>query len=290
MKAIALIALPALVALVDGVQFHIQNRNNGGLGDREYLLHVPPSYDGKKPVALVLSFHGAGLWPAAQREISGFDDVADREGFIVVYPAGESSSGPRIWHVDTGPGLARDVKFVSALIDKLEADYQIDRARIYANGLSNGGGMSFVLSCALSDRIAAVGTVAAAQLLSFDWCKGGAPVPLISFHGTNDRAAPYRGGPSWITSEPFPNVLAWTRAWARRNRCAPDPIETAVAPDVTRRAYSGCAAEVVLYTIEGGGHTWPGETPMPEWFVGTTTSSIAASSLMWDFFRAHPKR
>ncbi|MCA1826515.1 MAG: PHB depolymerase family esterase [Myxococcales bacterium] len=287
---LALIGLPAALALAEAVSFYAANRSNGTIGDREYLLHVPPRYDRSKPTPLVISMHGAGLWPAAQMEISRWNEVADRHGFIVVYPAGTKGSGPRVWHVDRGPGLMRDVKFIGALIDELAARYNIDPKRIYADGLSNGGGMAFVLSCTLSDRIAAVGTVGAAQLLPFSWCPDRRPVPMINFHGTDDRAAPYKGGASWVTSEPFPGVLAWTREWARRNRCAPNASDSAVAEDVTRRAYRGCAgdADVVLYTVQGGGHTWPGGTPMPEWFVGRTSDSIDASSLMWEFFRQHP--
>jgi polyhydroxybutyrate depolymerase len=291
---LVLISLPGVLALTEAVSFHVQNRNNGtivssGL-EREYLLHVPASYDRKRPTPLVISMHGAGLWPAAQMETSQWNEVADRQGFIVVYPAGVQGAGPRIWHVDQGPGLMRDVRFISALIDTLEAAYNIDPTRIYANGLSNGGGMAFVLSCTMSDRIAAVGMVAAAQLLPWSWCTDRRPVPMIAFHGTADRAVPYDGGTSWVAPDAFPNVLTWTRNWARRNRCAPNPGDSALAEDVTRRAYVNCAddAAVVLYTIQGGGHTWPGGKPLPEWFVGPTSSSINATSLMWEFFREHP--
>ncbi len=291
---LALIGLPLALALAEFVAFYLQNRSNGTIVssgvEREYLLHVPPNYDRTRPTPLVISMHGAGLWPAAQMGISRWNEVVDREGLIVVYPAGLKGFGPRIWHADHGPGLARDVRYISELIDKLEASYNIDPRRIYANGLSNGGGMAFVLSCTLSDRIAAVGMVGAAQLLPFDWCTDLRPVPMIAFHGTADKAAPYKGGSSWVTSDPFPSVPIWTRNWARRNRCAPDPRDAAVAADVTRRAYTNCAgaAAVVLYTIEGGGHTWPGGGPLPEWFVGTTSRSIDATSVMWEFFREHP--
>ncbi len=183
----------------------------------------------------------------------------------------------------------KDVRFISELIDTLEAAYNIDPTRIYANGLSNGGGMAFVLSCTLSDRIAAVGMVAAAQLLPFSWCTDRRPVPMIAFHGTADRAAPYNGGASWVTPRPFPDVRAWTANWAERNRCASQHIDSAVATDVIRREYTSCAdgAAVVLYTVLEGGHTWPGGGPLPEWFVGTTSNSIDASSQMWAFFREH---
>jgi len=183
-----------------------------------------------------------------------------------------------------------DVRFISELIDTLETAYNIDPARIYANGLSNGGGMAFVLSCTLSDRIAAVGMVGAAQLLPWNWCTDRRPVPMITFHGTADRFAPYNGGTSWVVARPLPNVETWTANWARRNRCGPKPVESAVAADVTRRDYKNCAddAAVVLYTLRGGGHTWPGGQPLPEWFAGPTSRSIDASGVMWEFFRAHP--
>jgi polyhydroxybutyrate depolymerase len=115
---------------------------------------------------------------------------------------------------------------------------------------------------------------------------------MIAFHGTADPEVPYNGGSSWMTPRPFPSTPKWAEKWAVRNRCAATPIESAVAVDVSRRAYSGCAdsADVVLYTVREGGHTWPGGKPLPEWFVGRTTRTIDATRLMWDFFSDHPLR
>ena len=295
-KALGLLCLPLVLVVGEAVAFHVHNRSNGFMvssgEQREYLLYVPASYDRSKPTPLVISLHGASLWGAAQRDISQWNGVADREGFIVVYPSGVAGAGPRIWREDGGPRLQADVHFISDLIDTLKAAYNVDSTMIFADGLSNGGGMAFALSCTLSDRIAAVGTVGAAQLLPFSWCTAGRPVPMINFHGTADGAAPYHGGTSWVTRAPFPDVQAWTKRWARRNRCALTPVDSAVAADVIRRTYTRCAADadVVLYTILGGGHTWPGGGPLPEWFVGSTSRSIDASSLMWAFYRAHPLR
>jgi polyhydroxybutyrate depolymerase len=238
----------------------------------------------------VISMHAAGLWGAAQKETSQWNKLADKQRFIVVYPSGIGGKGVRIWRAQPGDGLMKDVRFISELIDTLKTSYNLDSTRIYANGLSNGGGMSFVLSCTLSDRIAAIGMVAAAQTLPWSWCKDHRPVPMIAFHGTADPEVPYDGGSSWVSRRPFPNVPKWAANWARRNRCEADPIESVVAGDVTRRTYTNCAddAAVVLYTVEGGGHTWPGGKPLPEWFVGRTTRSIDATSLMWEFFGEHP--
>jgi polyhydroxybutyrate depolymerase len=289
---LVLLGLPLLLALVEAVSFEVRNRPNGTLvssgQEREYLLHVPTSYDPTKPTPLVISMHGGAGWPAMQKETSRWNTLADSQGFIVVYPSGISGRGPRAWHMGP-PGLARDVRFISDLIDTLQAAYNIDGARVYADGLSNGGGMAFVLSCTLSDRIAAVGMVASAQLLPFDWCKDQRAVPMIAFHGTADRTVPYHGGKSWVAPGAFPDMPTWAADWARRNRCGPDPVELAVAADVTRLEYTGCAddAAVVLYTVNGGGHSWPGGGPLPEWLVGHTSRSIDATSQMWAFYREH---
>ncbi|HEX4568673.1 MAG TPA: PHB depolymerase family esterase [Vicinamibacterales bacterium] len=291
------IGLPPLLVLIDAASFYSANRTNGTIvssGEkREYILYVPRSYDRAKPTPLVISMHGAENWPSFQMNVSQWNRVADAHGFIVVYPAGEGG-GPKVWQMrgERTPSRMPDVIFISELIDHLEASYNIDPDRIYANGLSNGGGMSFALSCTLSHRIAAIGAVAAAETLPWDWCTDTQPVPMIAFHGTADRFAPYNGTKVWLAPVPFPSIPEWTANWARRNRCAPNPVESAAAADVTRLEYTDCAGEaaVVLYTIKGGGHTWPGGTPMPEWLVGPTTRSIDATSVMWAFFRQHPLR
>src|SRR6185295_17624704 len=90
----------------------------------------------------------------------------------------------------------------------------------------------------------------------------------------------------------FPDIPKWTAMWARRNRCGAKPVESAVASDVTRLEYTDCAdhAAVVLYTVRGAGHTWPGGNPMPRYFTGSTSMSIDASREMWKFFSEHSLR
>ena len=289
-----LLSLPAVLALTEAVVFYATNRSNGTLVSsglaREYLLHVPRNYDRATPTPLVISLHGGSLWPAAQREIDRWDRVADAHGFLVVYPSGVSGRGPRAWRAGGGPGMARDVQFIAELIDTLRAGYNIDPARIYASGLSNGGGMSFVLSCKLSDRITAVGVVSTAIFLPWSGCTDQRAVPMIVIQGTADRAVPYNGGTSWVTPDLFPNIPAWTARSAARNGCRPSPVESVIATDVTRIEYPGCvgAAAVVLYRVEGGGHAWPGGKPMAEWFVGRTSNGVDATAVMWQFFREHP--
>ncbi len=291
-STLVVIGLPVALILVVAATIHVLDRSNGSIvypgGERQYLLYVPSSYDRAKPAPLVISMHGAALWPAAQMEISQWNRLADEYGFVVVYPSG--SGTPRIWQES-------DVRFISDLIDKLQAEHNIDPARIYANGFSNGGQMAFSLSCRLSDRIAAIGTVGPALLEPWRGCADARPLPIITFHGTADPLAPYNGGtspatpPEYIAGRiiPFDSVASWLANWARRNRCEPKPVETAVAADVRRVEYTGCAGDagVVAYIVQEGGHTWPGGKPMAmmEWWVGRTSSSIDASRLMWSFFR-----
>jgi len=292
-----LIGLPPVLVLAGEVSFQVRNRNNRSIvssGEkREYLLYVPESYDSSRPTPLVIGMHGGGMLPAQQMHLTHWNDLADENGFIVVYPAGTGTV--RKWHTfDLGPGLERDVGFLSELIDTLQSAYNIDPARIYANGLSNGGGMAFVLSCTLSDRIAAVGMVAPAQSLPPGWCANTRPVPMIAFQGDADEFVPYDGGPMGdpINPDPpvFPAARDWVAGWAQRNRCGRDPVGSEVAADVTRLEYTGCAdaAAVVLLTIHGGGHTWPGGGHLPEWFLGPTSHSVDATRQMWAFFREHP--
>jgi polyhydroxybutyrate depolymerase len=173
----------------------------------------------------------------------------------------------------------------------LRASYTIDPTRIYADGVSNGAGMAVVLSCTMSDRIAAVGLVASAHFMPWSACPDHRAVPMIAFHGTDDRFAHYHGGTSWVArGHVFPSIPVFTATWARRNRCAASPVESRVAADVTRLEYRGCAddADVVLYTIHGGGHTWPGGARMPEWFAGSTSRGVDATRQSWAFFYAHP--
>lgn len=289
--ALLILMFPAALAITEAASFYAKNRNNGTIvssGERrEYLLHVPPTLDRAKPAALVLSLHGAGGWPALQRDISRWNDLADREGFIVVYPSGRDTAGPRIWNMSG----ERDARYIADLVDKLRGEYNIDPKRIYANGLSNGGGMSFVLSCRMPDRFAAIGMVGAALLLPSTWCKSPEPVPMIAIHGLHDPMAPYHGGSSWISSH-FEPVLPFAAGWARRNRCAPYAHDIEIRDGVTRREYERCAngATVVLYTLRDGGHTWPGGAELPEWFAGKTIKDFDATLEMWRFFQQHPRK
>jgi len=292
-----LLAILVVLCLAGWVTLSIAYRTNGSLiaaGEtRRYLLYVPDSYDPSTPTPLVISFHGLAAWPDQMAKISRWNDLADEQGFLVVYPMGTGS--PLAWRTDGDPGLAQEVAFISGLIDQLEGEYHLDPKRIYANGYSQGGAMSFALSCELSERIAAIGSAAGGITLPWDKCSPPRPVPAIVFHGDADPRIPFKGGPSSMFDFPFPRVDDWVQTLAERNGCLTEPRALPDSSEASGVQYTGCdqGAEVTYYTIHGGGHTWPGGVvgyPLPEWITGNgyTSDDIDATRLMWDFFLHHP--
>lgn len=260
---------------------------------RRYLLYIPESYDGTTAMPLVFSFHGFASWPAQQRDMSSWNRLADEHGLIAVYPQGTGL--PLRWTIG-GPFVAEDAPddpaFIAQLLDTLMAELCLDAARVYATGLSNGGGMSHLLACTLADRIAAIGTVAGAYIDPDNGCQPARPVPVITFHGDLDPIVPYNGGDSGPFA--FPAVRDWAQAWGERNACALITQTDAVPPDVLSTvSYEDCAgdASVIFITIHGGGHTWPGSPLiLPEAIVGLTSDAVDASEAMWAFFTQHPLR
>ncbi len=288
------LVLGAAVASV--AMYHEVYRSDGEVTisgkTRGFLLHVPKSYRSGQPTPLVISLHGFGEWPAHLMRVSGWNEVADEFGFIVVYPRG--SGLPLHWSSNGLAGedrkMGEDVQFISELLDELEGKYSIDTNRVYANGLSNGGGMSCLLACRLSGRIAAIGSVSGAYLLPRKEWNAPRRVPMILFHGTEDPLVPFHGGPSRIFRVPFPDVPDWVHWLGTNNGCVADPVRLPHCGKASGVRYAGetNAAEVVFYTLKGGGHTWPGGKKMPAFLVGFTPSDISATRLMWDFFQQHP--
>ncbi len=292
-----ILGAPVALVLAFVLAYRLADKTNGTITSsgkqRKYLLYVPPSYDPATPTPLVITIHGFAQWPANQRDVSGWNSLADEYGFIVVYPSG--TGFPKRWgahgHANLLNPPPEDVTFISDLIDKLESEYNIDPARIYANGLSNGGGMSYLLACKLSERIAAIGTVAGAYVFPLDACKPSRTVPMIVFHGTADRIVPYYGGKSGPAEQPFPVIPDWVAQWARQNGCAETPAELPTQGEVTGIKYTQCNqnAEVPFYTINGGGHSWPGGGGLPKAIVGHTTQDIDATREMWAFFQQYTR-
>jgi polyhydroxybutyrate depolymerase len=241
---------------------------------RTYSLHVPMGYEAGTPTPLVINLHGIAADAEGQERLSGMSHKSDEEGFIVAYP--EALGSPSAWKIGACQGCATDLAFLRALIEHLRARLSIDQARIYATGMSNGGGMVNRMACEMSDMIAAIGAVSGAYPIWNNY-RPTRPIPVVAFHGTADRVVPYEG-----LGHVLPPVRAWAAGWAARNGCDPTPTITYRRGRVSGETWSDCSgkATVTLYTIEEGGHDWPGSEGCP--------ADIVATDMIWDFFAGHP--
>lgn len=276
---------------------------NGSLSvdgrQRSYILHLPPSYNNKTKMPLVIVLHGGGGNAENIMTTTGFSAKADAAGFIVVYPNGTSrlnNDNLLTWNAGNCCGYALDnnvddVSFIRALIDELLGRLAVDPARIYATGMSNGGMMCYLLACQLSDKIAAIAPVAGA--MGMDNCYPTQPVSVIIFHGTADEHVLYYGGKPLKQVDNHPridkSVSYAVNFWVKANDCFP-VSQKEVMGTIIKETYSGGkdGSEVVLYTIVDGKHAWPGGTS--GWLGGDVpTKELSATDVMWDFFASHPK-
>jgi len=293
---------------------------------RTYTVHVPPSYTGEMPTALVLNFHGGTGNAGAAKRSSAMNEKSDTAGFIVVYPEGTGSKlfGKilGLWNAGRCCGSVAehrdnvdDVGFIEKMLDAMEEEFSINESMIYSTGLSNGALISYRLACEMSDRIAAIAPIGAQD--SYDNCNPERPVPVIHFHGTADRCARYGGGDpcgagcaaeamgqergeGWACS----SVPDYIDEWRALNGCTGDGEVIYEKGEAKCVSYSGCdeGAEVVLCTIGDGGHTWPGggrasltcitapdgeRCKRIEELLGPISFDISANDVMWEFFERH---
>lgn len=277
----------------------------GGL-ERTYRIHVPAARDGGRSVPLLIALHGGGGTGEKMERLAlgGLTALAERAGFVVVYPDGIEK------HWNDGRAKVKyrahrekidDVGFIAALIDRLAQEHGIDRQRVYVTGISNGGMMSNRLACELADKIAGIAPVAAnmpADLVSM--CAPSRPISVLMMGGVDDPMMPWAGGEAHFLRRKFGQVLSamdTIKFWAAHNRCSAAPTVAweadADREDGTRvrkETYHGCrdGVEVVLYAIEGGGHTWPGGYQyLPKMVVGKTSRDMDANEVIWRFFGKH---
>ena len=258
----------------------------GGLA-RTFHLYRPAGLTGAAPLVVVL--HG-GFGSGSQAERSyRWDAQADRGRFVVAYPDGLG----RAWNAGGGccGAPARtgvdDTAFITRMVATVEHEFPVDRARIYATGISNGGIMAYRLAC--DTRIfAAIGPVAATQLGA---CPAPAPISVIHIHGTADQNIPYRGGPGdGVAHIDGPAVPVLNAAWRGIDHCAAPAVTTAGAVTTSVASCPG-GRTVELITVAGAGHQWPGSVPKP--FVqrllhlDPPSNALNATSVIWRFFTAH---
>jgi polyhydroxybutyrate depolymerase len=269
----------------------------GGRG-RSYIVHVPPTSKGQNPSPLVIVLHGGGGNAQNAMRMTGMSDKADREGFIVVYPNGTSRLKDRLltWNAGDCCGYALDhqvddIGFISTLIENVQKEFNIDATRIYVTGMSNGAKMAYQLGCKLSNKIAAIAAIAGS--LDNEICRPASSLSVIIFHGTADEHVLYEGGnpkkQADIHARVDKPVSYAVSFWVKHNQCSTIPQKREQG-HIVQETYRPCkgGAEVVLYTIEVGGHAWPGGKK-GRLGADEPTQEISATDLMWDFFMRHPK-
>ena len=270
---------------------------------RHYLLYVPAKPAG----SLVLAFHGGGQTAAQMQRITGFDAIADRERFIVAYPEaferswadGRNSTSAEQQGID-------DVGFAKAVVEDIARVHTIDRSRIFATGLSNGGILTYRLACEAADAFSAIAPVIAAIATGrAQSCRPSVPIAVLGIQGVVDPSVPFDGGN--VGGSPRGGKVQGSRAtqelWRSLNGCSGNaqsaslPILVHDGTSVDRRSYAGCrrGGEVVWYEIQGGGHRWPpykevgGNEEQAQRENGVSSQNINVSEVIWEFFAAHAR-
>ncbi len=263
-----------------------------GDATRSYLLHVPENLP-HQPAPLVLVFHGGGGHASNMPRFTKFDNLADANGFIVAYPESFNKS----WSDTRGLSPADDVGFIRVLIAHLSKTLNLDPRRIYATGISNGGFFSQRLACELTGQFAAVASVAATMPDTLvPVCKPSRPISVMFMHGTKDPLVHIDGGAILRDRGRNVSLAEASSFWRKWDQTSSKP-DTQDIPDqshdgttVRRDTYGGGkqGTEVVVYTIAGGGHTWPGGAQyLPAMFVGKASKNLDATAAIWKFFAQH---
>jgi len=250
--------------------------------EREFIVFIPGEYDPSEPTPLVLTLHGFGDNAESFIQVSNWTRVANDYGFLLVAPQGYRNR----WNAGVIPNnqIIDDIGFLEAVIGKVQASYCVDASRIYLNGFSNGGGMTEHFACAMTDRVAAIGTVSGAYHPLLEACAPSRPLPLIAFHGVQDTVVPYNGQDSNFLA--LPAIEDWLASWVSRNDCTEDAERLVISETLSETVYDDCAddVEIVFYALADGGHAWPGGQHRLPFLAAQTNREINASEVMWTFF------
>jgi polyhydroxybutyrate depolymerase len=246
---------------------------------RSAIVHVPRHARRGARLPLVLAFHGAGRTGSFMASYSTLESLSDSQGFISVFP---SAARPhRYWALaEEDPGGPQDLAFIEQLLDRAEAMTCVDASRVYATGISNGGGMTARLGCEMSSRLAAIAPVSGGYS-SLDPCHPSRPVSVLEIHGTADKVVPYAGKPPGGRG----SVGGFLGQWTALDGCRGSPTRRGYGPSSMIFSWRHCAdgTEVEHIKIYGGGHAWPGAEPPDR----APTAPISAARAVWNFFRGH---
>ena len=271
--------------------------------ERSFEIFVPDDLPAEEAVPLLIVLHGASGNGAGMESLTGFSDIAAKEGFIVVYPDGIAGGWDFGVGIQTQDGLIRvdDVAFLTGLIDEADALHPVDRGRVFVTGFSDGATMTYILGCNRPDTFTAIAGVSAPLAMPIaELCDAGPPLSFLLIHGTHDpilRWDRHIAQNGQIIALSAPESAAF---WIGHNGCDADALELIEAPDVDTEDDSivriirseGCEDDtaVIFYGVEGGGHTWPGHPfdPSVPIELGPTNMDIDASRVIWEWFAERP--
>lgn len=268
---------------------------------RQYIVHLPPTYTGTVDVPVVIVLHGGSGTSLNAQGFTEMNFVSNQNNFLAVYPEGIGDAPPGYSWADGRNTTADqagidDVGFITKLIGQLSQDYSVDTTKVYVCGFSNGGFMTQRLACEIPEKFAAIaGLGCSIDTSLIRTCKPQRPVPMAYFFGTTDPEVPYGGGN--MKNPSVTAVVAVDTAvefWVKNNNCqkAEDKFDvpnSVQSDNSTVEFYKytdcDCDADFYFYKILGGGHTWPG-VPIAQFpQLGNTNEDIHASYLLWDFFK-----
>ena len=309
-----LVVVITILGFVFGVFLYIKIYSSGDIHEsitvdgikRDFLIHLPQNYSQKESLPLIIALHGGGGNAQDMEKLTNyeFNKLADDKNFIVVYPNGIQrhwNDGRNLSIYYTQKENINDVKFISELIDHMIKNYNVNSSRVYVTGMSNGALMSYRLAYELSNKIAAVAPVDGSIPLNIFLNETPLrPIPILMINNVDDPILPWNGGYAHFGDKKLGEVIGVEETaefWAKIDNCSlvknkeylPD-VNPGDGTRVWMRLYLNNATDmkVILYGIDGGGHTWPnGYQYLPKSVIGKTSKDIDACKLIWNFFRSY---
>lgn len=273
---------------------------SGGL-ERTYYVHLPPQYDGKTKLPLVMLLHGGGGNATQALRNYPLQPLADREGFILVAPDGTGPGPLHTWNVEFGFGSAQrrqvdDTGYIRDLTGQLQKELAVDPKRVYLTGLSNGAILCHWAAARSPELFAGiapvVGTVGGRDEHEKTLHMPPVPakgVPIVFFMGEQDQSVPLLGGlqgkhadsRKWMVS-----AEDTAKFWVAANGCDPKPVVEELADKgSTRKSWLRAGRPlVVMYIVHDQGHAWPGGSA-PRLAADKPSQKIAAHEVMWEFWK-----
>ncbi|MBC62544.1 MAG: hypothetical protein CMP11_08810 [Zetaproteobacteria bacterium] len=250
--------------------------------ERSYLIYIPTSYDKSVMMPIMFNFHGYSMSAENQLQFTGFDELAEKENFILIVPQGSLLDGYSHWNAglegESNKSSADDFSFILNILDEVENTYNVDTSKVYASGYSNGAFFSYALACYYSEKFTAIASVSGTMMEeTYNECKPQRSIPLIIFHGTEDYVVPYQGSSAGLIS-----IEGTVKFWKDKNSISSEAIRTSLFSGnmpIEKFSYvdDESLSTIALYKVVGGSHLW----------FDLTLNDKSTNEIIWDFLKLH---